>query len=188
MPMKARTAFTAGRGFSLIELVITIVILAIGVSAFLVLINQTTRDSVDPVIRQQAGAMAQSYLDEVSLQRFCDPDFSTDCRSDCTSNTACSVCSLGEGSRDQYDDVCDYDGLADTNGPRDRNNNPVSGPNNELGNYNIQVSVDDGSDGSAAVLGGLSSDNGRVLRIDVRVTHDTFPDLDYTLSGFRVNF
>lgn len=186
--MKPSRMELSARGFTLIELVITIVILGLGVSAFLVLINQTTRDSVDPLVNQQANAIAQSYLDEISLQRFCDPDFSTDCHNACTSSTACSACSLNEGSRSQYDDVCDYDGVTDNNGPRDRNGNVVSGPNNELDNYNIQATVDDGSDGSAVTLGGLSSNNGRVLRIDIRVTHDTFSDLDYRLSGFRVNY
>lgn len=170
-------------GFTLIELLITIVLLAIGVTAFIVLINQTTRDSVDPLIRQQAGAVAQAYLDEVVLNPFCDPDFSTDCRADCTSSTACSACSGSEGSRNIYDDVCDYDGL-NNNGARDRNSNPISG----LGDYNVQVTVDDGSDGSAVTLGGLTSNSGQVVRIDVRVTNASYSDLDYVLSGFRVNY
>ena len=170
-------------GFTLIELVITIVLLGIGVSAFMVLINQTTRDSVDPLIRQQAGAVAQSYLDEVVLNPFCDPDFSTNCRADCTSATACSACGGSEGSRNIYDDVCDYDGL-NNNGARDRNSNPIAG----LEAYNVQVTVDDGSDGSAVTLDGLTSNNGQVLRIDVQVTHDSYSDLNYVLSGFRVNY
>lgn len=181
--MRMKPRLRPAAGFTLIELVITIVILAIGVSAFLVLMNQTTRDSVDPLIRQQAGAIAQSYLDEVMTNSFCDPDFSTNCRADCTSSTACSVCSTNEGSRELFDDVCDYDVINDS-GARDRNSNPIAG----LGNYNVDVSVDDGSDGSAVTLDGLTSNNGQVVRIDVRVTHDSFSDLDYVLSGFRVNF
>ena len=170
-------------GFTLLELVITIVILGIGVSSFIILMNQTTRDSVDPLIRQQAGAVAQAYLDEVLSNPFCDPDFSTNCRTDCSSSNACSVCSLNEGSRDLFDDVCDYNGINDS-GARDRGSNPITG----LENYNVQVVVDDGSDGSAVALDGLSSNSGQVLRVDVEVTHSSFPDLDYVLSGHRVNF
>jgi len=188
MPMRPesnplRIARSRQSAFTLIELIVAIVILAIGVSAFIVLINQTTRDSVDPLIRQQAGAIAQAYLDEALTNPFCDPDFSTSCRTDCTSATACSVCSLNEGSRDLFDDVCDYDGINDS-GARDRSNNLITG----LENYNVQVTVDDGGDGSAVTLDGLTSNSGQVLRVDVEVTHDTFVDLDYVLSGHRVNF
>lgn len=175
-------AFSVG-GFTLIELIITIVILGIGVTAFLVLVNQTTRDSVDPLIRQQAGAVAQAYMDEVLLNPFCDPDFSTDCRTACTSATACTTCSNPEGSRNLYDDVCDYDGLSNT-GARDRDGSAIAG----LGNYNVQVTVDDGSDGSAVTLNTLSSNSGQVVRVDVRVTHSSYQQLDYILSGFRVNY
>lgn len=183
MHMRPEQVKRTGIGFTLVELIITIALLAIGVSAFIVLMNQTTRDSVDPLIRQQAGAVAQAYLDEAALNPFCDPDFSTNCRTDCTSATACSACSGGEGSRNLYDDVCDYDGLVN-NGARDRNSNPIAG----LEDYNVQVTVDDGSDGSAVTLDGLTSGNGQVLRIDVQVTHDSYSDLDYVLSGFRVNY
>ena len=64
------------RGLSLIELVVFIVVLAIGVTGVAILFNQMTRSSVDPVVRKQALAIATSLMEEVELHAFtyCDPD------------------------------------------------------------------------------------------------------------------
>lgn len=173
--MSIKKVTQLSRGFTLIELVISIVILSIGVTAFLVLINQTVRHSADPMILEQANAIAQSYLEEVMLNSFCDPDL--DCDTVCVSN-ACTVCTAAEASRDLFDDVCDYDGLVN-NGAIDQNDNPIAG----LGNFNITVNVID-----SGIIGGLNADSGEIVRIDVRVTHDSFQALDLTLSGFRANY
>ncbi len=118
------------------------------------------------------------------LTSFCDPDLSTDCPVFCSGGDTCTVCTVSEVSRNLYDDVCDYNGLSDIAGAVDRSTNPISG----LGNYNINVTVDDGSDGSEAVLNTLSSATNQVIRVDVNVTHDTYTDLDQTLSGYRSNY
>lgn len=171
-------------GFTLMELVLVIVILAFGAVSFLILINQAARQSVDPMLRQQAHAIAQSYLEEALLNAFCDPDLSTDCPAFCTgTNNACTACTAAQGSRHLFDDVCDYDGIADA-GARDRAGNPVAG----LEDYNVSVTVDDGSDGSPVLLNGLSSANSRILRVDVNVTHSNVPAINLTLSGYRANF
>lgn len=173
-------------GFTLIELVVAIVVLSIGATAFLTLINQATRKSIDPVIIQQANAIAQSYLEEIILNPFCDPDLSNDCPAFCSASAgnACTVCTAAEANRSLYDDVCDYSNLNDFAGAVDRNLNPISG----LGDYNITVTVEDGSVSGPAILNTLSSSSNEVLRVDVNVTHDNIPTLDYTLSGYRVNY
>jgi len=163
-------------GFTLIELIVAVVVLAIGATAFTILINQTTRDSVDPLLRVQANAIAQSYLEEILAQAFCDPNFSTDCPTDCTAN-ACTNCSVPDAGRPNFNDICDYQGVSDV-GAFDRNGASISG----LGSYNVTVTVDDG-----AGLGGLSGANGEVIRVDVDVTHPGLPG-PVTLSGYRVNF
>ncbi|MCZ6503458.1 MAG: prepilin-type N-terminal cleavage/methylation domain-containing protein [Gammaproteobacteria bacterium] len=166
------------KGFTLVELVVSIVVLGISVTTFLTLVLQTTRDSPDAMIQEQAYAIAQSYMEEILSQPFCDPDFSTDCRTDCTASTACTTCSLAEGSRNQFDDVCDFNGLSN-NGAEDFNG-AITG----LSAYNVDVTVDD----SGVTLNGLSSASGQVVRIDVRVRHDTFTDLDATLKAYMANF
>jgi MSHA pilin protein MshD len=64
------------RGLTLLEVVIFIVVLAVGFAGMLVLYNQVTRSSVDPVVRKQALAIAQSLLEEIELMpyTYCDPD------------------------------------------------------------------------------------------------------------------
>jgi MSHA pilin protein MshD len=172
------------RGFTLIELVITIMVLAIGVTAFTQLMNASTIASVDPMVRQQAHAIAQSYLEEVMLNSFCDPNLPGDCPTSCTTANICSTCG-GTASpapaetRPDYDDVCDYNGLSDT-GARNQFDAAIAA----LSDYNVTVTVDD----SAVSLSGLSSASGQVVRVDVNVTHATNPDIDVTLSGYRTNF
>src|SRR4051794_33326790 len=63
-------------GMSLIEVVIFIVVLGIALAGMLVLYNQVTKASVDPMVRKQALAIASSLLEEIELQAFtyCDPD------------------------------------------------------------------------------------------------------------------
>jgi MSHA pilin protein MshD len=63
-------------GFSLIETVIFIVVLGIGIAGLAVLYNQLTLASVDPLVRKQAVAIANSLMEEIQLRpfTFCDPD------------------------------------------------------------------------------------------------------------------
>lgn len=165
-------------GFTLIELVIAIVVLSIGATSLLTLIVNTTRASADPVIKEQAYAIAQSYMEEILIQPFCDPDFSTDCSADCSVSNACTACSFDEGTRNLFDDVCDYNGLSD-NGAED-----FYGPIAGLTSYIVDVTVDDDS----VTLNGLQSSSSQVVRIDVRVRHAGFAELDATLRAYKVNF
>lgn len=171
-------------GFTLIELVITIVILALGVTAFTRLMNASTIASVDPMVRQQAHAIAQSYLEEVLLNSFCDPNLSTDCPAFCTGANICSTCGgtaspAPPESRPDFDDVCDYNGLTDT-GARNQLDTALAA----LSAYNVVVTVDDNN----VNLQGLSSASGQVVRVDVNVTHSSNPNVDVTMSAYRTNF
>lgn len=172
-------------GVTLIELVIAIVVLAVGVGTLLSVLLQTTRHSADPEVTQQASAIARSYLEEVLEKAFCDPnDFSTDCPASCTS-AACATCSgatidgVTPESRPSYDDVCDYAGLADLNGARDESGAAVPG----LAAFNVRVTVSDSD-----ALNGLTGAAGRILRVEVDVTHDTLTDVHVTLGAYRANY
>lgn len=169
-------------GVTLIELVIAIVVIGIGLAALLATIINMTARSADPVVQQQAVAIAQSYMEEILSQPFCDPnDFSINCSTDCVAS-ACGACSgstaPGGGAevRASYDDVCDYNSI---------NNEPASdinGPIASLSAYTVNVTVDD----TGVDLNGLLSNSGQVVRIDVDVTHNN--GLTTTLSGYKTNF
>ncbi len=106
-------------GTTLIELVIAIVIVSISVSAVLMAISMNVGSSADPMLRHQAVAIAEAYLEEIYLKPFDDPD-GVD----------------GEGSRALFDDVDDYNGLVDV-GARDQFDAALAG----LGDYTVAVTV-----------------------------------------------
>lgn len=144
-------------GVTLVELLVSIVIVSIAASAVLGVISMTTAGSADPMIRHQASAIAEAYLEEILLRPFDDPD-GVD----------------GEAARADFDDLDDYDGLADS-GARDQFGNPIAA----LAAYDVSVSVT----ASAALPGVPAAD---AFRVDVVVSRGA--DLSYLLSGYRTRF
>jgi len=177
------------KGFTLIELIVAIVIIGIGIAGFAQLMNTSTINSIDPMVRQQAHAAARAYLEEILLKPFCDPDLTSDCPTDCaTGNTCldanCTDNTGGAETRPTFDDVCDYTGLPDTT-VRDQNGTAVAA----LNNYRVTVNIIDDSGADLGTGGsGLTGGASQSLRIDVNVTHAVNPNVDVTVSGYRVNF
>lgn len=130
------------RGATLIELVISIVVVAIAASAVLGLLSRSVGRSADAMVIAQAVAIAEAYVEEISLKAFADPDGAD-----------------GEALRTEFDDVDDYDGLVD-NGARDQFGTALA----PLAAYTVTVSVTS----SSALTGVPGAD---AERIDVRVTH-----------------
>ncbi|MGB5246543.1 MAG: type II secretion system protein [Woeseia sp.] len=128
-------------GATLIELLVSIVIVGVAAGIILSLVATTTGASADPMLRHQASAIAEAYLEEILLKSFDDPD-GVD----------------GEGSRAAFDDLDDYDGLVDV-GARDQFGNAIPA----LADYTVSVSVLS-STGLAPVAAGDT------LRVDVNVS------------------
>ncbi len=81
-------------GTTLIELVASIVIVSIATFGLMLAISAGVSRSADPMIEQQAAAIAEAYLEEVVQAGFCDPDMAPltqACRQKCTTS-ACGVC------------------------------------------------------------------------------------------------
>ncbi|HQU14565.1 MAG: hypothetical protein B7Z66_15710 [Chromatiales bacterium 21-64-14] len=170
----ARTPNCA-RGMTLIELVISIVVVSIAVTGVLLAINQTVRHSADPMITEQATAIAQSYLEEIMLQSFANPPNTT---------APCNPATLGPDpgeTRATYNDVGDYNGLVDAP-PRDQNGTPMDPGSSliDLSKYIVKVRV------SCAALNGIPATASK--RIDVTVTNSAVPDLDITISAYRTAY
>lgn len=138
------------QGFTLIELIVAMVVISVALVGVMSVINYTTLHSADPVLRHQAIAIAEAYMEEISLKNYSDPDVD------------------GEASRALYDDVDDYNGLTD-NGARDQNGNAIAG----LGNYTVGVTVQNSNygPGGSLVAG---------LKIDVTVTDPAGESLTLT--------
>jgi MSHA pilin protein MshD len=181
------------RGATLVELVVSIVIVSIVVITLMVLTSQSMGRSVDPMIQEQASAIARAYLEEITQKSFCDPDFDVDsdpatpldCPTDCVTSVCGGTCrnpglgSQTEAARDLYDDICDYDGLSNS-GAIDQTGSPVAG----LSQYTISVQI---VDDSTVSLNGLTGDAGETARMDVTVSHPAMND-DVRMSGFRANY
>jgi MSHA pilin protein MshD len=108
-------------GATLIELIISIVIISTALAGVLGLVNLTVLHSADPLVQHQAIAIAESYLEEITALPVTDPD---------GTNT-------GE-TRASFDNIDDYHGLNDV-GAHDQDNNPIA----DLANYTIDVNITD---------------------------------------------
>lgn len=151
------------RGISLIELIIFIVILSVALTGILLVMNQVTRHSADPLIHKQAIAAAESLLEEIELQDFVDANDGV--------TTTCPVASaVTAATRASVYHIVDcYDGFT-MNGITDLNNNPVG-----LGSYQASVAI------IPASLGGIAA--GSAVRITVIV--DTPQGEHIAIDGYR---
>lgn len=146
------------RGLSLIEVVIFIAVLAVGFAGMLILYNQVTRSSVDPLVRKQALAVAQSLLEEIELMPFtyCDPDDAnvTTATSAAIGPTGCATTPEGlgpEGAETRYSNTQRFDNVSDYQGFCMGPGSPVCGdavittatgtPIPQLADYRVDVSI-----------------------------------------------
>ena len=150
-------------GFSLVELVMSIVVVGVGLATLLVPIIVATRSSADPLVRKQTLAVAEALLEEIELKPFNDPG-----------GGACSPCAPTQANRPLFDDVSDYNGFT-TTGIFTLDGVAIPA----LANYNVtSVTV------TGVPLGVIAAANAK--RISVTVTG---PGGDaVTLSGYRTNY
>ncbi len=147
--------------FTLIEIIVTLVVIAIAGVALISVFTSTVRGSADPLIQQQATTIAEAYVEEILLRSFDDPQGGE------------SGTDEGEAGRSEYDDVKDYRSLAA--GPAaDQLGNPIPA----LANYTVTVSVTNNA------FNGIAAAD--ALRIDVSVDH---PAIDPILvSAYRTRY
>ncbi len=130
-------AFSRQRGFSLIEVIAAVVVIAIG-AAILASFHTPAAGSADPMIQAQARSIAGAYMEEILLRDWGEES---------------GICT--GGSRPTWETIWCYDGLDEA--PRDQFGNTLGG----LSDYRVQVTVgDQGS--TASVLVEVSHDRGDV--------------------------
>jgi MSHA pilin protein MshD len=124
--MVIQTEMKRNRGFTLFEIIVTIVVIALAATALMSVFSSTVATSADPVLEHQATAIAEAYMEEILLKDF----------------------APGPGNtRPTYDDVLDYNGLPDTV-VRDQFGVAIGA----LSDYSVSVSVvADGLNGIAAI-------------------------------------
>jgi len=147
------------RGVNLLELIVAIVVISIATTGVLLVYAQVVRHSADPMIQQQALAVAEAYLDEILARPVADPDGTN----------------AGE-TRATFDNVADYHGISD------------SPPLNQQGSadWNGDAQPDlPGYAVSVAVAANQNVNGVTMSRVDVTVTYGAV--VSFTLSGYRAN-
>lgn len=110
------------RGVTLVELIITITVIALAGTALLGTLAYLGGTGSNALLQAQAQSIANAYLNEILGKSFVDPNAD------------------GEANRAQFDDVDDYNGL-DTPAASDEFGNAA-------GNFRVRVSVANGTLGA----------------------------------------
>lgn len=145
LPSAENMRWLLQRGISLIELIIFIVIISVALTGILLVMNQVTRHSADPLIHKQAIAAAESLLEEIELQDFIS-----------ASGVTNAVTQANRAS--EYHIVNDYSGFTLTGILPVSGVTPIAG----LENYNASVTI------TPEVLNGIAAAS--AVRITVTVT------------------
>ena len=184
MCIKAPANSHAQKGFSLIELIIFIVIVSLGLAGILSVINLTSKNSGDPMRRKQALAIAESLLEEISLQPFTyctptDPNVLTATKpADCigpSEDVLPVISTVSNTSVRQAQNVGDYNNFS-MNPILDILGSPVAG----LGAYTATVDVQQVGDTLSPAM--TKND---VLQINV---HVTTTNTNISLTGYRFRY
>jgi MSHA pilin protein MshD len=147
-------------GFTLIELIIFIVVVSVGITGILSVINTVVKSSADPMLRKQSIAIAESMLEEVLLKDY---------------NNSLGPQTL---NRTTWNLVPDANGYNVT-GIKDSQNNAIAG----LENYKISVTVAKATNADNAALAALSP---AAYKVTVTVTDPSANAV--TLTGYRASY
>ena len=139
--MGLRTEMKRNRGFTLFEIIVTVVVIALAATALMSVFSSTVATSADPLLEHQATAVAEAYMEEILLKDF--------------DQTPPPV-PPPVPPRSGYNDVRDYNNLPDTI-VRDQNGVAIGA----LSDYSITVIV------ATSDLNGIAD----ALRIDITVSN-----------------
>jgi len=163
------------QGVTLIELILSIVIISISVVGLMTVVVRTNLNSAHPMVEYQAIAIAEAYLEEILLLPF--DEF------EASGGTDTGAAEVGE-VRGSYDDVNDYRALPD-NLVRDINGNLIDMNGDEAQDfpaYTVTVAVaGDGNLGPAGQL--VAAANAQL--VTVTVAHEAGTTV--TLRGYRTS-
>lgn len=140
------------KGASLLESVIAVAIASVLISSIASAISLSVGQSADPLVRQQALFLAEAMMETVLSRDYVDPDSGL-------------VCDPAEALFQNYDNICDYNGLS-LNGGTDAFGNAILG----LETFDTNVTVDSSGSVSIAGIGGLNADIPIWMEITVSVT------------------
>ena len=149
----------AESGFSLVELVIAIVVVSVALAGLMGGYSNVVTRSVDPLVYHQAIQVANSLMAEIAGKPF---------------PASPGSCTGASGDRDDYDDVCDFNGYSSSTIA------DIAGNSANLTGYSVAVAVS----AAGTDLPGLAVND--AVRIDLTLSHPLGGS--FTLSSYRVNY
>ncbi|WP_054340425.1 type IV pilus modification PilV family protein [Neptunomonas antarctica] len=157
-------------GFSLVETILTIVIISIALVALISAWGQSAKHSGDPFWHAKAAYLGEAYIEEIITKRF-DENTPVGGYPACTIASCSStlgVDKLSDGvtdeTRDLFDDVDDYHGLSET-----PSLNTLGAIRPEYDRYQVNVSVTYAG-GEVPLTGGGTRPEKTVKRINITIT------------------
>ncbi len=179
------------KGFTLIETIVGMVVLAISFSVLTTLIYPVSQQSADQLHQVKAAELAQSMLNEIQNKAFDNKSDMAGGRVRCGENSiTCSTTMGSEGTetRATFNDVDDYNGLQ--YGLPYNNNKIVNSQGVELDlytGYTMSIRVcNDANYSGPDCEGALDANNSTAKLITVTITTPT--DFSMSFSTYRANF
>lgn len=168
-------------GFTLVELIATIAILAIAAIGISSALAFAMRHQADSMTDAKVVALVQAYSDEIMAKRYDENTPLGGLPACSTATTPCSsAAAFDDGeNRADYDDVDDFDGLDDAP-PRQLDGTPLT----DYASYRVQVNVRYPTPAQASTLGVASSTDAKI--IDIVVSDGS--GSQQTFSVVRANF
>ena len=165
------------KGYSLIELIITITLTSIVMVIFYTVFGQNQVRSVSTIMQVKASELGQAYLEEISLKRY-DEKSPVGNSTPCISPNCSAIGKDGTEVRTTFNDVDDYDGINESP-PIDALGATRTGFNN----FRVQISVSYA--GGTLGLGLALQD---VKKIEVTVFPPDFEGGQFIFTQYRGNF
>lgn len=154
------------------ELVITIVIISVAIAGVVGAFSLIAGRSADPLNQTRAVELAQLYMDEILTKKY---DENTPEGGQPKYNGACNIGPDGTEDRSTYNDVDDYNGLADA--PPRSAEGPLSGYNG----FSVTAAVSCAGDDAGV---GLPSSEAKRVDLTIRIPGGG----DFVFSAYKANF
>jgi len=160
-------------GVTLVELIITIVVLGIAIAGVVGAFAVISGRSADPLNQTRAITLSQLYMDEI-LTRYYDESTPVGGGKVPSAEVDCASAGPDGETRPTFDDADDYNGLADAP-PADSSGTSLSG----YGGFSVSVSV-------ACAGSEVSVAEEDAKRVDITVTDPS--GQDWLFTAYRANF
>ena len=175
-----KSVLNNNRGFTLIEIVITIVLLGAMMAGMTVMFAKNVENSHRPYLRQRALAVANAFMEEIQRKRWDEnTPIGGGCvltgTGHCTTPGAIAEAGMGteEGARADYDDVDDYDAITNQTPPQDSTGAAMPG----YTGFSVSVTV------TQPAWNGVPAADVKLITVDVTSSSNE----TVTLKSYRLN-